>query len=328
MLWHSEAKQVRCNLCRRQCLIGEGMRGFCRVRENRKGKLYTLVYGKLVALEVDPIEKKPLFHFYPGSTTFSIASVGCNFTCNFCCNATISQAYRSISGRTLAPEQVVNMARRAGCRIVSYTYTEPTVNFEFNYETAKLAFKLGLKNTWVTNGYASEEAIKKIAKYLAAVTVDFKASGDPKFYEHLGTKVEYVFEFLKHAQKQKIFIEVTNLIIPKIGDSVERCSELAQWINDNLGPNIPFHVLQFFPAFKLADLPPTPIETLERCIEAAREAGLRYVYIGNVPGHPAEHTYCYNCNELLVEREGFKIKRINLLNQRCPTCGFKLNLLM
>jgi pyruvate formate lyase activating enzyme len=281
-------------------------------------------------VNVDPIEKKPLFHFYPGTTALSIATVGCNFRCAFCCNAAISQQYGQISGEAYTPEQVVELALKSGCRSISYTYTEPTVFFEFAYATAKLAHKRGLKNTWVTNGYASEEAVKRISRYLDAATIDLKGSGSPKFYKaHMGVPdVEPIYTCLHRMHKQRVFIEITNLIVPRLGDSVSACRRLAQRITSELGGDVPFHVIQFFPAHRLRDLPATPVKKLERCAEVAKEAGLRYVYVGNVPGHPAESTYCHNCRELLIQREGFIIRRINLIRGRCPTCGFRANIVM
>ena len=304
------------------------------MRVNKDNRLYTLNYGKLIAVNVDPIEKKPLFHFYPGSTALSIASAGCNFRCQFCDNWSISQSVdgeaEEVEGEDYTPEDVVRLAEKNNCKSISYTYTEPTIFFEFAFKTAKLAHRNNILNTFVTNGYMSDEAIKKIAKYLDAATVDFKASGDPEFYKKFMSvpSVEPIFASLKRMRKQRIFIEITNLIVPQIGDSVERCGKLAERINAELGSDIPFHVLQFHPAFQLKELPPTPVATLEKCVEAAREAGMRYVYIGNVFGHPDENTYCYNCRELLIEREGYLIKRINLAGNRCPRCGFKINVLV
>jgi pyruvate formate lyase activating enzyme len=331
MLWQKERNGVRCELCARRCFIPKGKSGFCQVRVNKNNTLYTLNYGKLCALNVDPIEKKPLFHFFPGSKTFSIASPGCNFRCQFCCNWDISQMIvetGEIKGESYSPQQVVKLAEKHGCSIISYTYTEPTVFFEFAYETAKEAHKEAIMNTFVTNGYMSVEAIKKISKYLDAVTVDIKASADPEFYKKfMGVpSVKPIFRTLKQLQKRRIFIEVTNLIIPKLGDDLKLCEKLAEWINTELGSDTPFHVIRFYPSYKMMDIPATPTETLEKAIAVAKGAGLRYVYIGNVPGHMNESTYCYNCGELLIERFGFEIRRINLNGDRCPNCSFKINL--
>jgi pyruvate formate lyase activating enzyme len=253
MLWQKERNGVRCELCARRCFIPNGKSGFCQVRVNKNNTLYTLNYGKLCALNVDPIEKKPLFHFFPGSKTFSIAAPGCNFRCQFCCNWDISQMIvetGEIKGESYSPQQVVKLTEKHGCSIISYTYTEPTVFFEFAYETAKEAHKEAIMNTFVTNGYMSVEAIKKISKYLDAVTVDIKASADPEFYKKfMGVpSVKPIFRTLKQLQKRRIFIEVTNLIIPKLGDDLKLCEKLAEWINTELGSDVPFHVIRFYPS--------------------------------------------------------------------------------
>lgn len=332
MLWHKERKGVRCDLCARKCLIPKGQRGFCHVRLNKDGELFALNYGKLIAVNVDPIEKKPLFHFYPGSNALSIASAGCNFACAFCCNFTMSQGIKDkgsdkIPGEKYEPEDIVELAKKNGCKSISYTYTEPTVFFEFAFKTAKLAHRSNIKNTFVTNGYITDDAVKKIAKFLDAATVDIKASADQEFYKKFMSvpKVGPIFSCLKRMKKQKIFTEITNLIVPQVGDDVDKCEKLAQWITSELGSDVPFHIIQFYPSYKLMELPPTPEETLEKCAEVARRAGLRYVYVGNVPGYPDENTYCHNCRELLIERVGFSVKRSNLVSDGCPNCGFRMN---
>lgn len=332
MLWHVERNGVRCDLCARRCFISKGQRGFCQVRMNKDNELFSLNYGKLIAVNVDPVEKKPLFHFYPGSNTLSIASAGCNFACAFCCNFTLSQGIKDkgldkMPGEKYDPEDIVELVKKNGCKSISYTYTEPTVFFEFAYKTAKLAHRSNIKNTFVTNGYMTDDAVKKIAKFLDAATIDIKASADQEFYKKFMSvpKVAPIFACLKRMKKQKIFTEITNLIVPQVGDDIEKCEKLAQWITSELGSDVPFHIIQFFPSYKLMELPPTPEETLEKCADVARRAGLRYVYVGNVPGHPDENTYCHNCRELLIERVGFSVKRLNLINDRCPNCGFKMS---
>jgi pyruvate formate lyase activating enzyme len=303
------------------------------VRLNKSNKLYSLNYGKLCSVSIDPIEKKPLFHFYPGSTTLSIASFGCNFRCQFCCNAQLSQSVDSnkeeIGGQDYTPEEIVRMAEKNDCKSISYTYSEPTIFFEFAFKTAKLAHRSNILNTFVTNGYMTEEAIKKISKYLDAATVDFKASADPEFYKKFMSvpDVNPIFASLKQMKRQRIFLEVTNLIIPQIGDNIEQCRKLAEWINTEIGSEVPFHVIQFFPSHQLTELPMTPVSTLEKCMDEARKAGLRYVYIGNVFGHTSENTYCYNCREPMIMRTGTTVKKKNLLKDRCPNCGLKINIL-
>lgn len=316
-------KEVKCNLCGRRCVIKDGGTGFCLVRKNEGGVLYSLVYGKAISACVDPIEKKPLSHFNPGASVMSIATVGCNFRCQFCDNWMISQE-KQISGRNFPPEEVVKATRDNGCQGISYTYTEPTIFFEYAYETAKLAHQVGFFNTFVTNGYMTPEAVKTIAPYLDAVTVDFKGGGDPDFYKtfSLVPSVDPIFECLKEMKRQGIHIEITNLVVPKIGDSIDHIVKLALWIKENLGADTPFHLLRFHPDYKLTDIPSTPIQTLEKAYAAAKSVGLNFVYIGNVPGHPAENTYCPNCNELLIKRFSFEITKWNLTkDMRCPVCG-------
>jgi len=335
MLWHKERNGIRCDLCARRCFIAKGKKGFCLVRLNKDNKLYSLNYGKIISVNVDPIEKKPLFHFYPGSSSLSISSVGCNFRCQFCCNAPISQALvieqtGKVPGEEYSPEEIVELAEKNNCRSISYTYTEPTMFFEFAYKTARLAHRSNIANVFVTNGYMTEEAVKKISRYLDAATVDFKASADPEFYKKFMSvpSVEPIFDSLKRMKKQRIFIEITNLIVPKFGDSIEKCRKLAQWISSELSSNIPLHILQFFPNYQLLELPPTPVSTLEKCIDEAKKTGLRYVYIGNIVGHSDENTYCYNCRELLIKRSGFSVEKNNLVEDRCPTCGLKMNVIV
>jgi len=318
-----EGNKVKCNLCGRRCIIKDGATGFCLVRKNEGGVLYSLVYGKAISACVDPIEKKPLSHFNPGASVMSIATVGCNFRCQFCDNWMISQE-KQISGRNFPPEDVVKATMDNGCQGISYTYTEPTIFFEYAYETAKLAHQVGFFNTFVTNGYMTPEAVKTIAPYLDAATVDFKGGGDPDFYKSFSSvpSVEPIFECLKEMKRQGIHIEITNLVVPKIGDSIDQIVKLATWIKETLGEDTPFHLLRFHPDYKLTDISSTPIQTLEKAYAAAKSVGLNFVYIGNVPGHPAENTYCPSCNELLIKRFSFEIVKWNLTkDMRCPVCG-------
>ena len=281
-----EGNLVKCNLCSHRCRIPESKRGVCGVRENRDGTLYSLVYGRAVAQAVDPIEKKPLFHFYPGSRIFSIATVGCNFRCLNCQNYDISQMpreYGSIIGESLLPEEIVEKAKRYGCRSIAYTYTEPTVFFEYAYETAKLASKEGIKNVFVTNGYITEEALRELAPYLDAANIDLKGFSEEFYRKVCGARLEPVLESIKLHRELGIWVEVTTLIIPTLNDSEEVLKGIAEFIS-GVGEDIPWHVSRFYPAYKLIDLPPTPPETLRKARKIGLEAGLRYVYQGNVPG--------------------------------------------
>lgn len=324
LLWEKdENKKVKCNLCGRRCRIGNGGTGVCLTRKNENGKLYSLVYAKAVSASIDPIEKKPLTHFNPGALVLSIATVGCNFRCQFCDNWMISQE-RKVADRHFPPEEVVKATREQNCQGISYTYTEPTVFFEYAYETAKLAKKLGFFNTFVTNGYMTPEAVKTIAPYLDAATIDFKGGGDPAFYRTFSKipSVEPIFDSLKEMKRKEIHIEVTNLVVPKIGDSMEKITQLGTWIRDELGKDVPFHLLRFHPNYKLTTLPATPIETLEKAYLTAKNAGLSYVYIRNVTGHPCANTYCPNCQELLIKRFGFETTQWKLTRDtQCPVCG-------
>lgn len=334
VLWHNEDGKVRCDLCSRRCLIAKGSLGACLVRKNVDGKLYSLNYGKLIALHVDPIEKKPLSHFMPGNFTFSIASAGCNFSCKFCCNYDISQVYRDrklkeVVGEDYTPEEVVEKAIANDCKIISYTYTEPTIFFEFAYDTSRIAHERGIKNTFVTNGYMTPEAVRMIAPYLDAATVDFKCSGDPDCYRKIigVPDVKPIHDSLLEMKNQKIHIEITNLIIPGFDDDMKQFGKLVEWIRENLGDEIPLHILRFFPTYRFSDLPETPLESLRKAYEIARRGGMKFVYLGNVPGQ-GENTYCPNCGELLIERFGFVMTRIKLKVDKCPKCGFKIPIVM
>lgn len=321
-----ENKKVKCNLCARRCVINDGGTGFCLVRKNEGGTLFSLVYAKAISACVDPITKKPLSHFHPGALVMSIATMGCNFRCRFCDNWMISQE-KQITGKHFPPEEVVKATRDNGCQGISYTYTEPTIFMEYAYDTAKLAHQVGFFNTFVTNGYMTPEAVKAIAPYLDAATVDFKGGGDSEFYKSFSAvpSVEPIYEALKEMRRNGVHIEITNLVIPKVGDSIEKIGELATWVRDVLGRDTPFHLLRFHPDYKLTTIPSTPIETLEKACVAAKNAGLNYVYIGNVPGHPYENTYCPICNELVIKRYSFEIVRWNLTkDMRCPVCGYEI----
>ena len=317
---------VRCGLCARECTIPEGSTGVCRVRKNVKGKLYSLVYGKICSMAVDPIEKKPLYMFAPGSNTLSISSIGCNFKCQFCCNWQISQE-APISGENYSPEQIVKIAKKQGVQGISYTYVEPTIFYEFAYDTAKLASEQGLYNTFVTNGYTKPEAIKKISKYLDAATVDFKGSANPDFYRKFSQipRVEPVFDALLAYKKNNVYLEITNLIVPEFGDSLEDLRKLCKWVVENLGNETPFHILQFFPTHRMTDVPRTPVEKLENAYKTAKEEGLKYVYLGNVHGHKYENTYCPKCGELVIERTIMGVKKFLLKRDlKCTHCGEKI----
>lgn len=314
--------KVKCFLCAQYCTISPGKRGVCAVRENRDGTLYTLVYGKIIAKNVDPIEKKPLFHFHPGSTSYSIATVGCNFRCMHCQNYEISQypkKYRDIPGEEMTPEQVVREAELAGCRSISYTYTEPTIFMEFAYDCARLAHKRGIKNVFVSNGYTGPQATRLIAPYLDGNNIDLK--GDDGFYKRIaGAKLQPVLDTIKLMKELGIWVEVTTLIIPTYNDSEDFLKWVADFIK-SIDPAMPWHVTQFYPTYQLLDKPRTPISTLRKAREIGLRAGLKYVYEGNVPGEGGENTYCPVCGELLIERFGFSLTEVRIKDSKCLKCG-------
>jgi len=317
--------EVKCNLCNHRCNIKNGRRGICGVRENRGGVLETLVYGKVIARHIDPIEKKPLFHFLPGSLSYSIATVGCNFKCRFCQNADIAQMPSDRNGRiagdAFTPEDIVAAALKGDCKTIAYTYTEPTVYFEFAYDTAKLATEKGIRNVFVTNGYMTEEALQMIHPFLDAANVDLKAFTEDFYKTTCKAKLVHVKETLKRMKSMGIFVEVTTLIIPGLNDDKKELENLSTFLVDALGPETPWHISRFHPTYKLTDRPPTPIETLVKAREIGINAGLKYVYTGNVPGESGEKTFCDQCDHLLIDRWGFYVQNNRIKNGKCPQCG-------
>jgi pyruvate formate lyase activating enzyme len=316
-------QKVACYLCNHHCRIGEGKRGICAVRENRGGTLYTLVYRRLVSRNVDPIEKKPLFHFAPGTLSFSIAAPGCNFRCDFCQNYEISQMPRDqnrIIGEDVNPEQIVAMAKKTGCRTIAYTYTEPTIYFEYAYEIARLATASGLKNIFVTNGYMTPEALQTIHPHLHGANVDLKSFREEFYQNHCGAKLEGVLRSLQVMKELGVWVEITTLIIPDLNDGTEELSDIARFIA-SLGKEIPWHISRFHPMYKMLDHSITSIRKLEQARKIGLAAGLRYVYTGNVPGDTGEDTFCYQCGKLLVDRLGFQIVTNRIQEQKCYHCG-------
>lgn len=313
---------VRCQLCPNRCFISPDQRGICGVRENRGGKLYTLVYGLPCTVHVDPIEKKPLFHFLPGSLAFSIATAGCNLRCKFCQNWQISQARpEETSNYNLPPEEVVRLAKEKNCQVIAYTYTEPTIFYEYMLETAKLAKRAGIKNMMHSNGYINEKPLRELAKYLDGANIDLKAFTE-QFYRELSFgRLQPVLNSLKILKEEGVFLEITTLIIPTKNDNPEDIKRMCQWIKDNLGDEVPVHFSRFHPMYKLKNLPPTPVKTLELAKHIADQVGLKYVYIGNVPGHRGESTYCPKCGRLLIQRIGYHVLQNNILDGRCKFCG-------
>jgi pyruvate formate lyase activating enzyme len=319
-------KKVKCSLCAQYCVISEGERGICGVRENNGGVLYSLVYGKVISMNIDPIEKKPLFHFLPSSTSFSIATVGCNFKCKHCQNFEIAQypkEHVNIPGDEVTPETVVESAYKAGCKSISYTYTEPTIFFEFAYDCARLAHERGIKNVFVSNGYTGPEATRTIAPYLDGNNIDLK--GDDEFYKKIsGARLRPVLNTIRLMKELGVWVEVTTLVIPTYNDSEKTLKEIAEFIK-SVDPAIPWHVTQFYPTHELTGQPRTPMKILRRAREIGLEAGLKYVYEGNVPGEGRESTYCPNCGELVIERVGFLIKQNKLVDSCCFQCKSEID---
>lgn len=317
-----ENQEVNCFLCNHRCTVKEGNKGLCGVRENREGILYSLVYGKSISESVDPIEKKPLFHFFPGSRSFSIATVGCNFKCLHCQNNNISQMPRDqkyIAGNDLHPSKIVSLAQEYDCASISFTYTEPTIYFEYAFETSKIAKEEGLATTFVTNGYITPEPLKTIQPYLDGANIDLKSFSDEFYRKVCGAKLQPILDAITLYHQLRIWIEITTLIIPTYNDSDQELRDIARFIK-NLDEKIPWHITAFYPTYRLTDQPRTSVKTLRRAREIGLSEGLRYVYEGNVPGEGGENTFCYNCNSLLIQRLGFSITENRIRDSKCPNC--------
>jgi pyruvate formate lyase activating enzyme len=317
---------VHCRLCPRQCLIRDGQRGFCGVRENQSGTLFALSYGKAVSLHIDPIEKKPLFHFYPGSNAFSIATAGCNLRCSFCQNWEISQKRpEDVNYSYIEPKDVIEKMKAIGASIIAYTYTEPTIFYEYMLETAKLARKEGFKNVMHSCGYVNEKPLRELAKYLDAANIDLKSFNDEYYKKMSEATLEPVLAALKILKEEGVHLEITTLILPGFNDSIEEITKMCTWIYQNLGSDTPLHFSRFYPMYKLLALNPTPVATLEKARNIAFNCGLKYVYIGNIPGHAAENTYCPRCKRMIIERKGYFIAQQNVIEGKCKFCGEKID---
>ncbi len=326
LLWHPEGGAVRCDLCAHRCLILPGREGVCKVRVNEGGSLRTLVLNRLVASSADPVEKKPLFHFLPGERAFSIATAGCNFRCGYCQNWQISQYPREfggLPGEVTAPEAVVEAARRSRCEIVAYTYTEPTIFFETAEAVGRLAREAGMKNVFVTNGYLTREAVERARFFLDAANVDLKGFDDKRYRKTCGATLRGVLQGIESLLAAGVWIEITTLVVPHVNDSREELLSIARFIA-GLDPNIPWHVSRFHPDYKMRDQAATPPSTMELAMECGREAGLRFVYAGNVPGHASESTRCPKCETMLIGREGFTLTAMRMRDGHCPSCGMDI----
>jgi len=321
-----EERKVRCHLCNHRCLIKDGLRGICGVRENRGGTLFSLVYGQVIARHVDPIEKKPLFHFLPGTSSYSIATAGCNFKCLFCQNADISQMPKDrnqILGEEMTPEIVLEEALRSRSSTISYTYTEPTIFFEFALDIARPAASRGLRNIFVSNGYMTEECLKEISPNLHGANVDLKGFSEKYYKELCGAKLKPVLKTLELMKKMNVWVEVTTLLVPGLNDSKEELQQLAKFLV-NLDPDIPWHISRFHPTYRLTNVRATPPESIRKAKDIGYEAGLKYVYTGNLPGDDGEKTFCHQCKELLIDRYGFYVRKNVIANSRCPKCSAEI----
>lgn len=323
VLWKKEDQKIRCFLCNWRCLIPEGGLGHCRVRKHINGTLYSLNFDKVCAANPDPIEKKPLFHFQPGSQAFSIAAPGCNFQCSFCQNWQISQMPQQgiLDGSAYAPSLIVNEALRSGCTSIAYTYTEPTIFMELCDETARLARQNGLANVFVSNGFMTTEAVDFCRDWLDAINIDIKAFTEDFYNELCRGRLQPVLDTIRYIARQtKIWMELTTLIIPGKNDSDDELRSIAEFIAKEASPDIPWHISRFYPQYKMIDNVPTRSETLQRAWKIGKDAGLKYIYIGNMPAMEAESTYCHQCGALLIERTGYHIGAIKLHEGRCIKC--------
>jgi pyruvate formate lyase activating enzyme len=317
-----EGRAILCTLCPRECLVRDGERGHCQVRENREGKYYSLVYGNPCAVHLDPIEKKPFFHFHPSSWSFSIATAGCNLDCKFCQNWEISQATpEEVFSYDFSPERTVEEAVRSGAKSIAYTYVEPTIFHEYMVDTCRLARKAGLLNVCHTNAFINPEPLRELCTVIDAVNCDLKGFTEEFYREMCGGRLAPVLDSLKTLKRLGVHLEITNLVIPSGNDELTLAGKMCRWIASKLGAETPVHFSRFYPLYKLRSLPPTPVATLEKLRAAAFSTGLKYVYIGNIPGHEGQHTYCPKCGKAVVRRTGFMVGEVHLERDMCGYCG-------
>lgn len=313
---------VKCYLCPRECFLPEGFRGKCRVRINTGGKLYTMVYGVASAVHIDPIEKKPVYHLKPGTDAFSIATKGCNLRCNFCQNWQLSQNNPEDRNATfLSPQKIIELVKEYKSSSIAYTYSEPIIFYEYVFETAKLAKENGIYNILVSAGYINEKPLEKLLPYLDVIKIDLKGFNEEFYKKFVGCELGDILHTLKILKKYNKLTEIVNLVIPGLNDNEEEIKNMCKWIYENLGADTPLFFSRFFPNYLLTNLPATDFETLKKAYNIAKEQGLHYVYIGNVPGTQYENTYCPKCGKILVRRYGYTVGEINIINGKCKFCG-------
>jgi len=314
--------KVKCHVCSHRCVISEGKLGICGTRKNINGIIHTTIYNVVSSEAVDPIEKKPLYHFLPGTLSYSLGSIGCNFRCEHCQNWNISQVtLEEAWTKEITPEEAVKRALATGCKSISWTYNEPAIWHEYTYDSAVLAKKAGLKTIYVTNGYITPEALKRISPYLDAYRVDIKSFSEDFYRKVCGARLAPVLESTKLAKELGMHVETITLVIPGRNDSPEEITQIVRWVRDNLGVDTPMHFTRFHPMYKMEDAVSTPVSTLEMAYDIAKKEGMRFVYTGNVPGHKYENTYCPKCNALLIHRAGFRVSAIKIKDGKCPQCG-------
>jgi pyruvate formate lyase activating enzyme len=319
-------KQIRCELCPTACVVSDGDRGYCEVRENRGGNYYSLVYGNPVTWHIDPIEKKPFFHVLPATDSFSIATTGCNFDCKFCQNYEISQARPEETANFDMPaELVVAAAKRTGCKSIASTYVEPTIFYEYMYDIGVLTREEGILNVCHSNGYINQKPLKALCKVLDAACIDLKGFTEEYYRSITEGTLQPVLETLKTLEGEGVHVEIVNLVVPTKNDDMDQIRQMCLWIKEELGSDTPLHFSRFHPMYKLRNLPPTPVSTLEQARKVGLSVGLEYVYIGNVPGHEGENTYCPQCRKLLIQRIGYRILQNHLTGRKCRYCGHPLS---
>lgn len=318
-------RKIKCLLCPRECIIDDLERGYCGVRENNEGVYYTLVYGRACSAHVDPIEKKPLFHFLPGSLAFSFATAGCNVLCKFCQNWEISQSRpEQIESLNLPPDRIAVLAKKNNCASIAYTYNEPVVFTEYMYDTASEGRKAGIKSVMISNGYIQEQPMSDLCSVLDAVKIDLKAFTERFYTELVAGHLRPVLDTLVLLRKKNMWTEIVYLVIPGQNDNRQELKDLCKWIVTELGPDVPVHFSRFHPQYRLTNLPSTPLETLKTARQIGMDNGLRYVYTGNIPGDPGENTYCPGCGAMIVRRIGFRVLENKIKNSKCPSCNYKI----